>query len=268
MSTERLEQIGHEIEAWVEKLDKVGGKAVDYRDTIDRLLEEADKLCGDKDAFESFKDRHCPKLKNSRTYELLAIQQGKKTVEDIRAETRARVAKHRAAKKAVTEKDSVTSKSAMPIHWSKRVHPDVAYEAHRRGVTARAVIEGQHEKRDPVASAVERQVDDVIAKLPSSWETAEKSAEIRKAQYAAAEKKSEQPRPERDPIESQTNYFNREIGDFIRDFEPRFRSWFESSSLADDARASLHDMLMQAADTLMTLAQEVDGRGAVDKAAA
>jgi hypothetical protein len=31
-----------------------------------------------------------------------------------------------------------------PIHWQQRVHPDVAYEADRRGVTARAIIEQKH----------------------------------------------------------------------------------------------------------------------------
>lgn len=149
----RLEQLGREIEVLVEKLDKVGGKAVDYRDTIDQLLEEANKLCDDNAAFEVFKDQHCPKLKRSRTYELLAVEQGHKTIEDIRAATRLRVAKHRAAKKTddVTESDSVTRKpSTLPL-------------------------------------AIQKQAEDVTAKLPASWETAEESAEKRRAEYAAAE---------------------------------------------------------------------------------
>jgi hypothetical protein len=171
LSTERLEQIGREIEVWVEKLDKVGGKAVDYRDTIDRLLGEADKLCGDKDAFEDFKERHCPKLKKSRTYELLAIQQGRKTVEEIREAIRLRVARCRAKKAEVTESDSVTPKSA-------------------------------------TAQALEKQVEDVIAKLPSSWDTAEESAEARKAEYMAADQK-----PDAEPTEADAQEAQAEAGD-------------------------------------------------------
>jgi len=148
--SERLEQIGREITALVTKLDKVGG--IDYRDSINQLLEEAAGLCDNESAFESFKEAHCPNLKQSRTYELLSIEQGRKTVEEVRDATRRRVAKHRASKKeAVTESDSVTSNSAS------------------------------------LALAIQKQADDVVAKLPASWDTAEESAERRKAEYAAAD---------------------------------------------------------------------------------
>ena len=108
MSIDRLEQIGREITARVEKLDKLGGKAVDQVDLIDHLLGEAKKLCETAEAFETFKLQHCPDLGRSRTYELLAIKEGRKNLEDIRASTRARVAKHRADKKDVTDSSSVT----------------------------------------------------------------------------------------------------------------------------------------------------------------
>jgi hypothetical protein len=109
----RLDQIGREITARIEKLDKIGEKAVDHVDSISHLLAEAEKLCDTPQAFEAFKRQHCPKLGQSRTYELLAINEGRKSLEKVRAATRARVAKHRAAKKTVTESDSVTSPLAM-----------------------------------------------------------------------------------------------------------------------------------------------------------
>jgi hypothetical protein len=112
MSADRLERIGREITARVEKLDKLGVKAVDHVDSIDYLLAEAEKLCETAEAFAAFKRKHCPALGRSRAYELLAIKEGRKSLEEIRASNRARVAKHRSGKKAVTDKPSVTSQSA------------------------------------------------------------------------------------------------------------------------------------------------------------
>jgi hypothetical protein len=64
-----------------------------------------------------------------------------------------------------------------------------------------------------------------------------------------------------EPIE-ETNKYHREVAKIMQDFAPRFRAWFNATKLADEAKDSLHDVLMLAADELMTLAQEVDGRGA------
>jgi hypothetical protein len=107
-----LHDIGREIRARVEKLNQLGGKTVDMVDSINHLLDDARKLC-DEAGFEAFKKSCCPELGQSRVYELLAIKEGRKTLEEIREAGRLRVAKHRAEKKRasqdVTEKDSVTS---------------------------------------------------------------------------------------------------------------------------------------------------------------
>jgi hypothetical protein len=105
----RLEQIGREITARLGKLDQLGVKAVDQVDSIGQLLAEAEKLCATPKAFDAFKRQHCPDLGRSRTYELLGVKGGRKSLEEIRALTRARVAKHRAGKKTVTDTSSVTS---------------------------------------------------------------------------------------------------------------------------------------------------------------
>jgi hypothetical protein len=51
------------------------------------------------------------KLRSSQRKRLLAINEGRKTLEEIREAGRLRVAKHRATKRDVTEKDSVTSET-------------------------------------------------------------------------------------------------------------------------------------------------------------
>ena len=73
------------------------------------------------------------------------------------------------------EKEQIKSPTKpTPIYWQKRVHPDVAYEAARRGVTARTVIEGNSagdskQPRDateqpiPVTSEFLRKHDEVVA---------------------------------------------------------------------------------------------------------
>jgi hypothetical protein len=102
-----LHYLGREIRGRTERLDVLGGKTVNMKDSIDRLLAEAAKLC-DRKGFEAFKECYCPEFSESWTYQLLAVQEGRKTLEELRAATRLRVAKHRAAKRDVTESDSVT----------------------------------------------------------------------------------------------------------------------------------------------------------------
>jgi hypothetical protein len=95
----KLERIGREIRARVERLDRIGARAVDMVDSIKYLLREAEQLCDGPDGFIAFKQTYCPELGRSRTYELLAVERGRKTVEQIRAAGRERVAKHRAAQR-------------------------------------------------------------------------------------------------------------------------------------------------------------------------
>ena len=104
----KLHDIGREIRARIERLNVLGGKTVDMKDSIDHLLADAEKPC-DRKGFEAFKKYYCQGLSQSWTYELLAVQEGRKTLEEIRAATRQRVAKHRAAKRECNGIDSVTA---------------------------------------------------------------------------------------------------------------------------------------------------------------
>jgi hypothetical protein len=82
-------------------------------DSINAQLKQAESLC-DADGFIAFKRRYCSKLERGRSwaYERLAIEEGRKSLDQVREATRLRVAKHRAAKEQkanVTDSESVTS---------------------------------------------------------------------------------------------------------------------------------------------------------------
>jgi hypothetical protein len=104
-----LEEIGREIAARVkimreydasaeEKASHELRKAEDERDTINNvLLVQARAKCKEAgESFEKFRKQYCPDLSRSRLYVVLAIADGRKTVEQDRAEKRESVAKSRA----------------------------------------------------------------------------------------------------------------------------------------------------------------------------
>jgi hypothetical protein len=104
-----LEKIGNEIAARVNNVRKYDAaaeekagyelrKAQDERDTINNvLLVQARAKCKEAgESFEKFRKQYCPDLSRSRLYVALAIADGRKTVEQDRAEKRESVAKSRA----------------------------------------------------------------------------------------------------------------------------------------------------------------------------
>jgi hypothetical protein len=104
-----LEKIGKQIAARVKIMrsydaaakEKAGHdlrKAQDERDAINNvLLAQARAKCKEAgESFEKFRNQYCPDLSRSRLYVLLAIADGRKTVERDRAEKRESVAKSRA----------------------------------------------------------------------------------------------------------------------------------------------------------------------------
>jgi hypothetical protein len=106
----RLQQIAKEIKQRLSKADKQTQLAEDNMIAVEKLLEEAKELCDDG-GFEKFRELFCPQLGKSRAHELLQIAAGKKSLGEIKANTRARVAKHRADKAAVA---SVTVTDSSP----------------------------------------------------------------------------------------------------------------------------------------------------------
>jgi hypothetical protein len=107
---DRLQEIGRQIAARIEKIDKQIVQAENHSISINQLIAKAKELC-DEGGFNAFQKKFFPDLGKSRFYELLAIGTNKKTVEEIRASNRLRVAKHRANKAATSNSVTVTEKS-------------------------------------------------------------------------------------------------------------------------------------------------------------
>ena len=108
-----LEDLGELIAVHLEKSRKYDDKADQHRATAGRYLAQAKDLC-DEGGFEAFREKVCPDLGRSRAYELLAIANNRKSVSELRASTRERVARHRANKtESVTVTDSRTDAATM-----------------------------------------------------------------------------------------------------------------------------------------------------------
>lgn len=109
----KLQDLGKKVNAHLTKAAQCEDKAEQHRVSAGQLLVEAKKACDDG-GFRKFRELFCPQLGQSRVYELLAIATNKKSIEDIKAGTRERVAKHRANKAnsvTVTEKPNSISQA-------------------------------------------------------------------------------------------------------------------------------------------------------------
>ena len=58
----------------------------------------------------------------------------------------------------------------------------------------------------------------------------------------------------------ETNQYHREIMGLLGKFQHRFRAWCGATDLTPDAKECLHNALMICANSLMDMAQEIDGR--------
>jgi hypothetical protein len=105
-----LQDLGKHIAAHLEKAHKYEEKSKQHYTSVAKYLANAKQVC-DEGGFTAFREKFCPTLSQSCTYELLSIANSKTSVEEIRAATRARVTKHRAKKAAdsVTVTDSTES---------------------------------------------------------------------------------------------------------------------------------------------------------------
>lgn len=151
-----LEVLGKEIAARVKIMrnydaaaeEKAGHelrKAQDERDTIQNvLLVQARTKCKEAgESFENFRKQYCPDLSRSRLYAVLAIADGRKTVQQDRAEKRESVAKSRA---------KASSTSAVGDTPRVVTGNDVDTEA---SAEARKAAASEPEPRDPAATPAE-----------------------------------------------------------------------------------------------------------------
>ena len=104
-----LQDLAKHITAHLEKAHRCEEKAEQHYTTISQYLADAQRTC-DEGGFKAFREKFFPELGKSRVYELLQIATNKKSIEQIKANTRERVAKHRA--KNATLSVTVTEKPA------------------------------------------------------------------------------------------------------------------------------------------------------------
>jgi hypothetical protein len=105
----RLQLIGEEITKRFNEAQEQAKLLDDQVIELNKLIAEAKELC-DSGGFAAFWEKFFPNLRKSRVYELLAIANNKKSVEETRASTRERVAKHRANQAAASFSVTVTEK--------------------------------------------------------------------------------------------------------------------------------------------------------------
>jgi hypothetical protein len=128
----RLQEIGEEITARLTTADRALERAENHTIAIDQLLSEAKAFC-DEGGFKRFKEKFCPSLGRSRSYELFAVSAGRKTDEQTKNETRERQRKYRTkikAKLAETERLPVGDRPDVEIG------PLVTDEPERNAVNA------------------------------------------------------------------------------------------------------------------------------------
>ena len=94
-----LQDLAERISVHLDKAHKYEEKAEQHYTAVAQYLAKAKEACDD-DGFGAFREKFFPDLGRARVYELLAIATSKKSVEQVRANTRARTARSRANKKA------------------------------------------------------------------------------------------------------------------------------------------------------------------------
>ena len=125
---EDLKNLAREINALIERMDKQVEHVKDQSITVDQLLTQAKKRC-DKSGFKAFREKFFPDLGKSRFYELLQVATDKRSLREIRAITRERVARHRAIKAAASVTVTENAASARGSHGETRLRGVAA--AHR-----------------------------------------------------------------------------------------------------------------------------------------
>jgi hypothetical protein len=144
-----LQNWGKHIAAHLEKARKYDDKAKQHFTAIGEYLARAKQACDDG-GFNAFREKFCPDLGRSRTFELLQIAREKKSVEEIRASTRKRVAKHRA--KNVDESVTVTDSPEAPTVAGEATA--IPPEQTRRSTEPKAAVNGRDELLYNFSSAV------------------------------------------------------------------------------------------------------------------
>jgi hypothetical protein len=299
----KLDDLGKRIEAHLEKMrgyeakaqEKAGvelREADDHFNTITQLLAEAKAKC-DTGGFNAFRQKYCPDLSRSRIYELLAIGEGKKTLEEIRAEKRARVAKSRSKKVSATP-PPVADKSEPKVQPAMspkeqgtyggirdRAHDmgcklsrsGKRYDLTHDGRTIRYVnLDMVKHMLDIIEGKVLVVVGDECMGNPLSMQK-EMNPEAAKAYAAARNDIHEQPPPVAEQPSAPpppkpkgdghdvdaamaANTINRKLMSFHTAFDPQLKAWLETGPTVDGLKM-MHNALNIIAEELYRMAGDV-----------
>jgi hypothetical protein len=194
-----LRDLSKQIAAHLDKARKYEEKAEQHYTAVSQLLVQVRDLC-DEAGFDAVRKKFFPDLGRSRTYEILAIATGKKSIEDTRATTRERVARHRAKQaESVTVTDSAptepteTTKASANARKAIHAQDDAGQDDHAGGDDHDVDDDGPVEAKHEVAHVnqivaeyfAEATVADILGKLSSAQHLELFDLAIRK--YASAE---------------------------------------------------------------------------------
>ncbi len=126
LTAKNLKAAGKEIVAHITAGDQAKDKAVEHYKAAGLLLLDVSNNKHPKD-FTAFLTRSCAGLGRSRAYELMQMAGGRKTVEQIRADTKKRVDRHRAKNKQRPLQEPVTDNAT--LEDKQEVAPADAHEA-------------------------------------------------------------------------------------------------------------------------------------------
>jgi hypothetical protein len=157
-----LADTGKRVRIHLAKANQHDKKAKDHWVSAACLLAEAKTACTE-DGFETFHLKFCPELGRSRTYELLAIASGTKSVEQIQAETCERVARHRAkASSSVTVTDSIPADNqSSSVTVTDEINTDEINS--EPAVTVEAARDGERRSRRSHTQVMRERLDDIIS---------------------------------------------------------------------------------------------------------
>src|SRR5947208_2236634 len=119
-----LQDLGKRIAVDSEKAQKCEDKADQHYTAVAQLLATAHGAC-EEGGFNAFREMFFPNLGKSRVHELLAIGTNKKSFEQVKASTRARVAKHRANRAAAPASVTVTDKPEPGVQAAPKEHGEI-----------------------------------------------------------------------------------------------------------------------------------------------
>jgi hypothetical protein len=109
-----LLDLGKRIATHLDAARKSEEKAQQHYTDAAKCLADAKAICN-AGGFKAFQEKFCPDIGRSRAYELFAMGTGKKTEEEVKANTRARQQRHRAKN---TEQGVDTAAPTMPSEAS------------------------------------------------------------------------------------------------------------------------------------------------------